>query len=124
MTTPDKDNIHIDRALALFGSTEDVLAAVLYEGALNGAEPVEAHIDLGRQTLSMVFNAGNGRVEKVIAGLSDENIAVVRAAQSNGGITSAFNQNSVPGRVGFYQVDAAGTLVRDALWRVPVLVME
>ena len=112
-----QDKIQIDNPIAIFGEGNGLIGAVMYMGDLHGAQPVEAHVDMGNKKLTMIFNTGKAQVEKEIAPLSQDNVSVIKAL-------SAFNKNSTPEKIGFYQVNAEGALKADALFNVPVLIMK
>lgn len=124
-----QDDIEIQDAVAFFGHQHDLIAAVIYEGDLHGATPVEAHIDAGRQKLTMVFNTGKTLVEKDIIDLTAANVTM--AENEHGKFLDSqksghFNQKSgkVVEKIGFYAIDGEGGYKRDQLVNVPVLMIS
>lgn len=123
-----QDKIEIDDAVAFFGHQHDLIAAVIYQGDLHGAQPVEAHIDASRQKLSVVFNTGKTLVEKDIVDLTPANVAMAES-EHNKFLDSQrghFNEKSgkLVEKIGFYAVDNEGGYKRDQLVNVPVLMIS
>lgn len=125
-----QDDIEIDDAVAFFGHQNDLIAAVIYQGDLHGAAPVEAHIDAGRRKLTVVFNTGKTLVEKDIVDLSPDHVMMAESEHNkflDSRQRAHFNEKSGSAtveKIGFYAVDAAGEYRRDQLVNVPVLMIS
>ncbi len=122
-----KTNVEINDAVAFFGHQDDLIAAVVYQGDLHGAMPVEAHLDTGRGKLSMIFRNGATQFETDIVDLTPTNSLMAenehKKFQTN--YAGSFNSSATRPveKIGFYAVNETGQYKVGELYNVPVLVI-